>query len=85
MKQFDRASADVWGASSCNEIHLKYRLSSGFLQRNNIDISFYCSRGFVLGIWSACASVGNIVGSALASSVIDYGYEVLHFICNHNL
>ncbi|KAG8438660.1 hypothetical protein GDO86_005013 [Hymenochirus boettgeri] len=32
-------------------------------------------RGFVLGLWSACASVGNILGAFLASSVLKYGYE----------
>uniref|UniRef100_A0A915HI50 Sugar phosphate exchanger 3 n=1 Tax=Romanomermis culicivorax TaxID=13658 RepID=A0A915HI50_ROMCU len=33
------------------------------------------SRGLILGIWSACASVGNIVGSYLAAAVLPYGYE----------
>ena len=33
-------------------------------------------RGFVFGLWSACASVGNILGAFLASSVLKYGYEV---------
>ncbi|KAM9705022.1 sugar phosphate exchanger 3 [Menidia menidia] len=32
-------------------------------------------RGFVFGLWSACASVGNILGAFLASSVLKYGYE----------
>ncbi|CDW54192.1 sugar phosphate exchanger 3 [Trichuris trichiura] len=32
-------------------------------------------RGFVLGLWAACASVGNIIGSELCSSVLPYGYE----------
>ncbi|XP_051911160.1 sugar phosphate exchanger 3 [Hippocampus zosterae] len=32
-------------------------------------------RGFVFGLWSACASVGNIFGAFLASSVLKYGYE----------
>ncbi|XP_058047233.1 sugar phosphate exchanger 3 [Ahaetulla prasina] len=32
-------------------------------------------RGFVFGLWSACASVGNILGAFLASSVLQYGYE----------
>nr|XP_060632828.1 sugar phosphate exchanger 3 [Anolis sagrei ordinatus] len=32
-------------------------------------------RGFVFGLWSACASVGNIIGAFLASSVLQYGYE----------
>lgn len=34
------------------------------------------SRGVVFGLWSACASVGNILGACLASSVLQYGYEV---------
>lgn len=33
------------------------------------------SRGLVLGVWSACASVGNIVGTFLAAAVLPYGYE----------
>ncbi|XP_056131603.1 sugar phosphate exchanger 3 [Lampris incognitus] len=32
-------------------------------------------RGLVFGLWSACASVGNILGAFLASSVLKYGYE----------
>ncbi|NP_001348548.1 sugar phosphate exchanger 3 isoform b [Mus musculus] len=32
-------------------------------------------RGVVFGLWSACASVGNILGAFLASSVLQYGYE----------
>lgn len=32
-------------------------------------------RGFIFGLWSACASVGNILGAFLASSVLKYGYE----------
>jgi len=48
-------------------IHLSYLLSA--------------SRGFVFGLWSACASVGNILGAFLASSVLKYGYEVsAHYI-----
>ena len=34
------------------------------------------SRGLVLGLWSACASVGNIMGALLTSAVLKYGYEV---------
>ena len=30
----------------------------------------------MLGVWSACASVGNIIGALMASAVVDYGYEV---------
>lgn len=38
------------------------------------------SRGFVLGLWSACASVGNIIGALMVSSVLDYGYEYAFLI-----
>ncbi|BFZ10746.1 hypothetical protein BsWGS_13785 [Bradybaena similaris] len=33
------------------------------------------SRGMLLGIWSSCASVGNIIGTFMAASVLTYGYE----------
>ncbi|XP_048739694.2 sugar phosphate exchanger 3-like isoform X2 [Ostrea edulis] len=33
------------------------------------------SRGLVLGLWSACASVGNIIGAFLVSGVLNYGYD----------
>ncbi|XP_041460797.1 sugar phosphate exchanger 3-like [Lytechinus variegatus] len=33
------------------------------------------SRGLVFGLWSACGSVGNIVGAFSASLVLTYGYE----------
>lgn len=33
------------------------------------------SRGFVLGLWSACASVGNIIGAVMVNAVEDYGYD----------
>ncbi|MBN3290426.1 SPX3 protein, partial [Polypterus senegalus] len=32
-------------------------------------------RGIVFGLWSACASAGNILGAFLASCVLQYGYE----------
>jgi OPA family glycerol-3-phosphate transporter-like MFS transporter 3 len=38
------------------------------------------SRGFVLGLWSACASIGNIMGSWIASIVLQYGYEYCFLI-----
>ena len=31
--------------------------------------------GSVFGVWSANASVGNIIGSLMVASVLDYGYE----------
>nr|KAG5710320.1 hypothetical protein BaRGS_009036 [Batillaria attramentaria] len=33
------------------------------------------SRGLVFGLWSACQSVGNIIGALLVSLVVDFGYE----------
>ncbi|XP_060562430.1 sugar phosphate exchanger 3-like [Ruditapes philippinarum] len=33
------------------------------------------SRGLVLGLWSACASVGNIIGALMVSQVLQYGYD----------
>jgi len=30
----------------------------------------------VLGLWSACASVGNIIGALMVSQVLHYGYDV---------
>ncbi|XP_013392558.1 sugar phosphate exchanger 3 [Lingula anatina] len=33
------------------------------------------SRGVVFGIWSACASVGNIIGTLLSAAVLPFGYE----------
>ncbi|XP_032828386.1 sugar phosphate exchanger 3 [Petromyzon marinus] len=33
------------------------------------------SRGLVFGLWSACASVGNILGALLVSGVLRFGYE----------
>lgn len=41
-----------------------------------LNLMLFSSRGFVFGLWSACASVGNILGAFLASSVLKYGYEV---------
>lgn len=32
-------------------------------------------RGLIFGIWSSTASVGNIIGALMVSSVLDYGYE----------
>lgn len=34
------------------------------------------SRGAVMGLWSGCASVGNIIGSMIASKMVILGYEV---------
>ncbi|KHN75134.1 Sugar phosphate exchanger 3 [Toxocara canis] len=35
----------------------------------------HSSRGAVLGLWSACASVGNILGSLVSSRTVDLGYK----------
>uniref|UniRef100_A0A4X2JZV2 Sugar phosphate exchanger 3 n=1 Tax=Vombatus ursinus TaxID=29139 RepID=A0A4X2JZV2_VOMUR len=32
-------------------------------------------QGFVFGLWSACASMGNILGACLASLLLQHGYE----------
>ena len=37
---------------------------------------FLSRRGFIFGIWSANASVGNILGALMAASVLGYGYHV---------
>ena len=41
----------------------------------------YSSRGFIFGIWSACASVGNILGATLAATFLTYGYEYPFLVC----
>lgn len=33
-------------------------------------------RGLVLGFWSSCQSIGNIVGTYMSMAVLDYGYQV---------
>lgn len=38
-------------------------------------------RGLIFGIWSACASVGNIFGAALAATFLTYGYEYAFLVC----
>ena len=35
-------------------------------------------RGLIMGIWNAHTSVGNITGSLLAASVLDYGWGVFY-------
>lgn len=32
-------------------------------------------RGVIFGLWGSCASVGNIVGNAIAGGIVFYGYE----------
>ncbi|EMP24000.1 Sugar phosphate exchanger 3 [Chelonia mydas] len=44
-------------------------------QTSQKAVSDHLRRGFVFGLWSACASVGNILGAFLASCVLQYGYE----------
>ncbi|VDD96537.1 unnamed protein product [Enterobius vermicularis] len=38
------------------------------------------THGAVLGLWSSCASVGNILGTMIASHALLYGYEVFFTI-----
>ncbi|CAD6193504.1 unnamed protein product [Caenorhabditis auriculariae] len=35
----------------------------------------HSTRGTVMGIWSSCASVGNIIGTIVASHSVEYGYQ----------
>jgi OPA family glycerol-3-phosphate transporter-like MFS transporter 3 len=37
-------------------------------------------RGLIFGIWSATASVGNILGALMVASVLKYGYHVIKLI-----
>uniref|UniRef100_F1KWC7 Sugar phosphate exchanger 3 n=1 Tax=Ascaris suum TaxID=6253 RepID=F1KWC7_ASCSU len=41
------------------------------------------SRGAVLGLWSACASVGNILGTLISSRTVELGYE--YAFCSNSL
>lgn len=41
-------------------------------------------RGLFLGVWSACASIGNIIGSYLAAAILPFGYEYT-FLVNAGL
>ncbi|KAH9503589.1 hypothetical protein Btru_066915 [Bulinus truncatus] len=58
-------------------------IANGLMQSTGWPVVVACmgnwfghsSRGVLLGIWSACASVGNIIGALLVSSVLSYGYE----------
>ncbi|KFM60302.1 Sugar phosphate exchanger 3, partial [Stegodyphus mimosarum] len=33
------------------------------------------SRGFVMGVWGACPSVGNIIGACIVNLVLHFGYQ----------
>lgn len=33
------------------------------------------SRGFIMGVWGACPSVGNIIGAGAVTGVLHFGYE----------
>jgi sugar phosphate permease len=43
---------------------------------------YFSSRGLIFGVWSACASVGNIVGATLAATFLTYGYEYPFLVCS---
>ena len=43
--------------------------------------SIALSRGLILGVWSACASVGNIIGAVLAATFLQYGYDYAFLVC----
>jgi sugar phosphate permease len=42
---------------------------------------YFSSRGLIFGVWSACASVGNILGAAVAAAFLGYGYEYPFLVC----
>ena len=43
---------------------------------NTVKVRFGMKgRGFVLGVWSSCQSVGNIVGALMVNAFIDTGFE----------
>lgn len=76
---FDKISK----ANSLKEEHTGfYEIKSSIflLPVIKLDLIFFSfsRRGFVFGLWSACASVGNILGAFLASTMLKYGYEVRH-------
>ncbi|CAG5121874.1 unnamed protein product [Candidula unifasciata] len=56
---------------------------NGFLQSTGWPVVVACmgnwfgksSRGVLLGLWSSCASVGNIIGALMVASVLSYGYQ----------
>ena len=43
---------------------------------------YVSSRGLIFGVWSACASVGNIIGAALAATFLRFGYEYTFLVCS---
>lgn len=38
------------------------------------------ARGAVMGAWSSCASVGNIIGTLIASYTLFLGYQVFGYM-----
>lgn len=63
------------------EIGLERKGTTKFHMIFLLPISFFYSRGFIFGIWSACASVGNIFGALLAAAFLKYGYEYAFLVC----
>ncbi|KAG9467240.1 hypothetical protein GDO78_015357 [Eleutherodactylus coqui] len=59
-----------------DRLNMRYVLTFGMCSSAvTVRQDVYSTRGVVFGLWSACASVGNILGAFLASSVLKYGYE----------
>jgi OPA family glycerol-3-phosphate transporter-like MFS transporter 3 len=46
-----------------------------------VIMNLFFSRGLIFGVWSACASVGNIAGAAIAAAFLHYGYEYPFLVC----
>lgn len=67
-----------WSQFYSKPYYIAWWVLNGFLQSTGwpacVAIMGYwvgkSSRGLVLGLWSACASVGNIIGALLCSSSV---------------
>lgn len=58
---------------SASILMLSYVIVVNFMLISHI---FVFSRGVLFGVWSSCASVGNIIGALMAAAVLSYGYQV---------
>jgi sugar phosphate permease len=63
------------------EIGLEKKGKSKSLLNLDLFVCFLTSRGLIFGIWSACASVGNIFGALLAAAFLKYGYDYAFLVC----
>ncbi|KAK7100433.1 hypothetical protein V1264_023393 [Littorina saxatilis] len=82
-----------WTGGTSQPAYLTLMVVNGLLQ----SVGFPCvvavmgnwfgknSRGFVMGLWSSCQSVGNIIGSLMVSAVVNYGYEYAFLVTSGSL